>query len=818
MMKSVFLLIILSLFFVGCNSDEPKLAAIGNINSNSPTAPFISNVTAPAFKIYTAAEVLNFNVTFNKPVTVISTPRIGIVTDTGGLVANYVSGTGTNILSFSATIPAGMIDDNGIVLSQSINLNGGSIFDSTTNEDAILTFTPPLLWGIMINAGDPVITSITPPTNATYVTGQTVRFIVNFNARVCGSVTPRLALNVGGSTKYATWVNETCRTSMKFDYVVALGDTDADGIDLTGASINLTMIGSDFKDSFGDSANLTYPVGAAANYAGVLVSGVAAAPTITGKTVPSDKTYKKTDTLDFTITYNEAVTVSNATARIVLNVGGTTRYATYTGGSGTTTLSFRYTVPLNDTDSDGIQITSFDPQTAIIKNAANVAAPTPLPASWDSLANVKVDGVEPYELARSQPANGLRTVGQKIQYSITFSEPVFVIGSPLIDITLTTGLVSASLVSGSGTSTLVFEYTVQEGDEDLNNISTASSITFNGASIKDANGNLKNATTVPWPAHAVTVDAKNPSIVSANFVTGGAYHPGEIGTLQIIWSEPVTYTGTATASYSVDSGGTVTFTEGIKSANQIDLTYTVAGGKIDYDGITVSGNLSGMIGLTDGIGRTPSSLAIPASDKKIYFVQTEIAKWWDTSDPLTVGTSSTTLIQFKDLYAAFNGALTGTIALNTSPYAPPLKVATFTGTQAAKLGGNSLNYFVAVIDTTGTPSGPLLEVDSGTPTPYLRMDTGFYVADQCTIAGCFYRDSSGTWIPVNTVTKLMMTYPANNIQIIAVKFPSSFNNYRIGSTFTGGVHEVFFINATVNSETVITNLIQHLETKYGVSY
>ncbi|MFA7275829.1 MAG: hypothetical protein WC043_03390 [Pseudobdellovibrionaceae bacterium] len=62
-------------------------------------------------------------------------------------------------------------------------------------------------------------------------------------------------------------------------------------------------------------------------------------------------------TIPFTVTMSESVNVTG-TPRIVLNVGGATRYATYTAGTGTASLTFTYTATAGDVDLDGIGISS----------------------------------------------------------------------------------------------------------------------------------------------------------------------------------------------------------------------------------------------------------------------------------------------------------------------------------------------------------------------------------------------------------------------------------------------------------------------------
>ena len=67
----------------------------------------------------------------------------------------------------------------------------------------------------------------------------------------------------------------------------------------------------------------------------------------TGATGPAAGAYKAGTPLDLTVTYDQAVTVTG-TPRVPITVGGVSRSATYTGGTGTTALTFRYTVQAGD--------------------------------------------------------------------------------------------------------------------------------------------------------------------------------------------------------------------------------------------------------------------------------------------------------------------------------------------------------------------------------------------------------------------------------------------------------------------------------------
>ena len=64
--------------------------------------------------------------------------------------------------------------------------------------------------------------------------------------------------------------------------------------------------------------------------------------------------------VNFTVTMSEAVNVNtgSGTPRIAVNVDGQTRYATYSAGTGTSSLTFSYAPTIGDLDLDGVALTS----------------------------------------------------------------------------------------------------------------------------------------------------------------------------------------------------------------------------------------------------------------------------------------------------------------------------------------------------------------------------------------------------------------------------------------------------------------------------
>lgn len=114
-------------------------------------------------------------------------------------------------------------------------------------------------------------------------------------------------------------------------------------------------------------------------------------------------------TVTVTMDENTIVDTTSGTPRLALNIGGTTVYATYTSGSGTQQLTFRYTILDGQNDANGISIAanSIDANGAILADAAGNRAVLTHAVVADN-ASFQVDTVDPVatiELQPGQPAS-----------------------------------------------------------------------------------------------------------------------------------------------------------------------------------------------------------------------------------------------------------------------------------------------------------------------------------------------------------------------------------------------------------------------------
>src|SRR5204863_1124836 len=153
---------------------------------------------------------------------------------------------------------------------------------------------------------------------------------------------------------------------------------------------------------------------------------------------------------------------------ITMNATGTATASIGVSGTGTTR-----TVTLSSVTGIGTLGISLAAGTAT--DTAGNTAPATGPSTTFTAANgQQVSSVTP-------PADGSYKAGQNLAFTITFNRNVTVAGgTPALGLTIGATARSASYVSGSGTSALLFRYTIASGENDADGIAVAPAITLNG--------------------------------------------------------------------------------------------------------------------------------------------------------------------------------------------------------------------------------------------------------------------------------------------------------------------------------------------------
>ena len=546
-------------------------------------APTLNSVSAPLPSTYFASQVLVFTATFSEAVNVTGNPRIPITIGSSSRYATYASGSGTSTLLFSYTVTTADSDNDGISVSAPVDLNSGTISDSG-NHNSTLSFTAPNTSAVLVAGANPIVTSITPPANATYGASQNLDFTLTFNKSVNVTGSPRLALTIGSVTKYANYISGSGTANIKYRYTVVGGDLDNDGIVLNN---QISLNGGTIKDSsLNDAVLILIPP----NMSGVKV--LTTAPSILSITLPTAPAngYDSAQVMDLTVNFSEPMTEAGGTSRLKLDVGGITKYATYLSGSGSASLIYRYTVALNDEDLNGIAIQSpFELNGATVVNSGAVA-PT-LTFTPPNTSSIKVDAKAPILALNTKPANGSYTTAQNLDFDVTYHEPVVVTGTPRIVLDVGGVTKYANYFSGTGTTTIKFRYTVAALDADNNGISVTTNIDLNSGTIKDPNNHPAGLTLTSTVTTGVIVDTLAPTISSVNAPASGTYLTGQNLDFTVNWSENVVVSGLPRLAIVI--GSTTRYATYISGSNSSALLfrYSVVSGDVDSDGIVVNSPL-----------------------------------------------------------------------------------------------------------------------------------------------------------------------------------------------------------------------------------
>ncbi len=92
-------------------------------------------------------------------------------------------------------------------------------------------------------------------TSGSAVAAINIPFTINLSENVTVTGTPRIAVDVGGNTRYATYTSGTGTNSLTFTLSPNIGDVDMDGVTLSSP---IDLNGGTIKDTAGNDATLTF--------------------------------------------------------------------------------------------------------------------------------------------------------------------------------------------------------------------------------------------------------------------------------------------------------------------------------------------------------------------------------------------------------------------------------------------------------------------------------------------------------------------------------------------------------------------------------
>ncbi|MEA4816167.1 MAG: Ig-like domain-containing protein [Lachnospiraceae bacterium] len=183
--------------------------------------------------------------------------------------------------------------------------------------------------------------------------------------------------------------------------------------------------------------------------------------------------------------------------------------------------------------------------------------------------------IEPEIESIDLPDDGSYAAGSDLEFSVSFSENVTVVGLPYISFDIGGVSKQAGYQSGSGTDAVTFKYTVASGDNDDNGISVAG-INLNTGSMKDSDDNDADLTFdfAGLSTSNILVDTTAPYVESIERKTPEAEETNSQSVIfKVTFSENVS--GVDTGDFEMAATGTVSgsiLSVSSSSGEEIDVT------------------------------------------------------------------------------------------------------------------------------------------------------------------------------------------------------------------------------------------------------
>ncbi|WP_288342537.1 Calx-beta domain-containing protein [uncultured Roseivirga sp.] len=700
------------------------------IDANSPSVTNVTSSTANG--TYKINDQINVQVVFSESVTVNDLTQLQLQLETG--TADYyiaaVSGSGTNILNFTYTVPAGTFSsDLDYLATNSLELSLSGTVQDAAGNDAVLTLPTPGAANslgnnkaIVIDGIAPTVTTIarfsptTTPTNNDALTWD-----VTFSEAVSGVGTADFA--VTGTTGTPTSVINP--SGNIYRVTVSGGDL---------ASLNGTVTlgfsgGQDITDVAGNALTNVTPTGT--NNNSFVVDNTAA--TITSITAPANGSYNSGKNLTFTVNFSEAVTYDDLSScdppYLRIDVGGSIKAATYASGNGTNSWTFTYSVGGADSDSDGIVISSFSVGDVGVEdevgNALNINLPT-LP----NTSAILVDNAAP-TISTLSPADNATGVSLDGDFTLTFNEAVVAnTGNVTVHRVSDDGVVRTFDVTNNTVVSISGSVVTFDNTSDLA-LNTEHYILVDNGAFEDVAENAFGGiiSTSAWSF--TTTDQTEISINDPSVAEGESGSTNLTFTVSLSQPAPA---GGATVNYATSDGtansasdytaasGTVSFAVGESSRT---VTVSVAGDAIVEDDETVTVTLTNPTGTNIVIGDATGVGTITNDDQATVTIA-DVAV--DEED----GTATVSLVLDK----AVDGGLTvdlstadGTATTADSDYTALVSSpVTFTGT-----AGESKNVNITIGSDAKLEANETFTVSMSNLTPATVASGDIDITDGATV-------------------------------------------------------------------------------------
>ncbi|NDB05967.1 MAG: hypothetical protein EBX95_09535, partial [Acidimicrobiia bacterium] len=656
-------------------------AAIRNALTLDVTMASVINITSPAANgTYLYGSVIPIDVTFNEVMTAsqAAPPNASyIVVAAGGTtrLAYYASGSGTDTLRFNYTVQAGDTSSD-----LDISVGSPSVYLSKVNsaDGSYSTFTSTVTFNVAVSGFDAsditrtgTATGCSTSVSSTSSTVYVITFSGCSDGTIVGSINassmtgPNTSAGPTSSYSLGTMTKDTTAPVVTPGGVTTFGPSRTTTFTVNGAatvylvstSVQVTDVNSITSAPSNQRATFVYTAGTTTVTGSGLLDGdykYYAVDSYGNLSAASTGTFTY-DTVAPTITLTPGSLIIGGSASMSSNevaslylVRQTVTVTNSTSITGAASTNAKGVYATNKSTSLAVSGLASDRFYAYaIDNANNVSA--------QSVDYVTIDNTAPAVTSVTASADGTYIIGQTVLIDVVFDDTVTVNttnGTPTLLLETGTTDRNASYVSGSGTTTLRFSYTVQDGDlsTDLSYVST-SSLSANGGTMTDVNGNTATLAlpTIGFPA---SLQARSAVVVRGQRITASA-----------VYSPATNPTNAASVSYAFSFSSAPT---GLESS---DFTFggtatgciaTVSGAVTSSASVIVSGCSDGTVilklpagSMSDSYGNTAPGTEYSAPSLTV-----------DRTGPVPTFTAPSTPTSLATLAytVAFNETMSGLIA------------------------------------------------------------------------------------------------------------------------------------------------------------
>ncbi len=404
--------------------------------------------------------------------------------------------------------------------------------------------------------------------NGTYKAGTTIDIRVNFSRNVLVTGVPSLKLETGVLDREALYLSGSGSPSLLFRYTVMTGDSTSrlDYVDGNALVLNAGSIHDD-RSSGAESAVLTLETPGLANSLGNNKNFIidTLVPQVIGlNSLSADGYYKAGSVIPLLVNFSEPVmvTLTAGIPTLTLKMDGTDFPVPYSAGSGTSALTFNYTVAAGH-NSPRLDAASLDLNGGTLADPAGnnvnlTSLPTDLASgSLKSVKNFIIDTTAPVITQIDNP--NLTGIQYFPGFSgggiyLTLNEAVITPVNPSLVLS-TTGeayFTTSTFDSVTGTASLLFNFTVAAGQN-----SPDLTITQVRQKITDLAGNECSYVLPPASNLAdnedFVVDTAKPGTPSVN-LTGGVINGLNYAKTDLTFTLGGNASDWAASEYSLDNG------------------------------------------------------------------------------------------------------------------------------------------------------------------------------------------------------------------------------------------------------------------------